>query len=800
MDKMDNLLVTLLVISILLTTASYSAPLSANNDESPLADAPYVPDQIVVKLKEGLNSPYAAQLHTAQETTVVDEIPQIGVQILRVPPGEIEARITAYRADPRVEYAEPDYIAQPANEPNDPYYGDGAQWGLQKIFAPQAWDLSTGDSDVVIAVLDWGVDLDHPDLRDKMWTNPDEIPDNETDDDGNGYTDDVYGWDFANDDNNPQDDYGHGSHVAGIAAAATNNGVGIAGVAFNNRIMAVKVGDGATGKARYSSIANGIIYAADNGVKVINLSLGGYAFSTNLGDAVNYAWAAGCIMVGAAGNNNKSDLFYPAAYDNVIGVSSTDQNDVRASSSNYGSYISVAAPGVGIYSTYWNGNSTYTFMSGTSMATPHVAGLAALLFSQDDTSTNATVRSLIEVTADDLDAAGWDQYYGYGRINAYAALSNTEPTPTPTLTSTNTPMPPTATPTPEPGGSSYVQRVNSGGDSYSAAQGAYSWVSGEYEVSTELGVDWVSGADESPIDPAADWVSSTAEDAGASGADSENWVYLGTATEEPKPKIGAEPSAYVAAQSAGWDPDQAYDDGSWGYTGGTAWSVSNEVSGTTEDQLYQEYRENPGEYRYTAPSGDYEVTLRFAEFEVDNATDRQMRITIEGIVVEDALSIYGEVGKNAALDRVYQFTANDGELNILFAKNGGQKEPVVSAISVVEMREPTEPTPTSTATPVPPTPTATATPEEPTDTPTATPIPPPTPTPTSTRPCDLPGDLDCDCDVDVIDIMLVSSRWYSSVGDDNYDPAYDLDDDGDIDVVDIMLVAAHWGKTCGGIP
>jgi thermitase len=429
MDNMDKqrskaLLALLLMISIFLTTAVYGAPLSAD-EGLPLADAPYVPDRIVIKFQEGLRSADMIQLHASQGAAVVAEIPQIGVQILSVPPGEVEAKIAAYRADPRVEYAEPDYLAQPAYEPNDPYYGDGTQWGPQKAFVPQAWDLCTGDSNVVIAVLDWGVDLQHPDLQAEIWTNADETPGNGTDDDGNGYVDDVYGWDFANDDNDPQDDYGHGSHVGGIAAAATDNGVGVAGVAFNSNIMAVKVGDGTTGKARYSDIAYGIMYAADNGAKVINLSLGAYAYSSYLKSAVNHAWDAGCVVVGAVGNNNLSDPFYPAAYDNVIGVSATDQNDAKASWSNYGSHVAVAAPGVSIYSTYWNDGSTYAHMSGTSMSAPHVAGLAALLFAQDDTRSNATVRSLIESSADDLGDAGWDQYYGYGRINAYQALGTT---------------------------------------------------------------------------------------------------------------------------------------------------------------------------------------------------------------------------------------------------------------------------------------------------------------------------------------------------------------------------------------
>lgn len=400
MDKMRSkaLFVLLLIISILLTTAAYGTPLSAD-EGSPLADAPYVPDRIVVKLKEGISSAYMAQLHASQKAMVVGEIPQIGVQILSVPSGEVEARIAAYRADPRVEYAEPDYIAQPVYEPNDPYYGDGTQWGPQKIQASLAWNLCTGDPNVIIAVIDSGVDPNHPDLAGKL----------------------VTGYNFLDGSTDTTDDYGHGTHVAGIAAAATDNGVGIAGVAFNSQIMPLKVYNKYTSPL-YSRIASAMTYAADHGAKVINVSLGNYSSSSSLQSAVNYAWNAGCVLVGSAGNNSRSDPFYPAAYDNVVGVSATDQNDVKASWSNYGAQVAVAAPGVSIYSTYWNGGSIYAYMSGTSMAAPHVAGLTALLFAQDDTRSNATVRSLIEDTADDLGDAGWDQYYGYGRINAYRAL------------------------------------------------------------------------------------------------------------------------------------------------------------------------------------------------------------------------------------------------------------------------------------------------------------------------------------------------------------------------------------------
>ena len=403
---MDNkkrrkaLLVPLLVISIFLTTAVYGAPLSAA-DGSPLADASYVPGQIVVKFKEGLGLAQVAQLHASQGATVVGEIPQIGVQTLSVPEGKVRDLIAAYKADPRVEYAEPNFIAEVAYEPNDPYYRYGYQWGLAKIKAPAAWEISLGNpSEVIVAVVDSGVAPDHPDLEGKL----------------------VSGYNFVAQSEDTSDELGHGTHVAGVIAAQTDNNIGIASVSFRSHIMPVKVVN-SKGYAKYSDVAEGIIYAADHGAKVINLSLGGYTSSSCLQDAVSHAWSTGAVVVAAAGNGSFDRPFYPAACADAIAISATDRDDARASFSNYGSYISVAAPGVGIYSTYCKQGSTfYASMSGTSTAAPHVAGLAALLFSQDNTRSNATVRSLIEDSADDLGDAGWDQYLGHGRINAYRAL------------------------------------------------------------------------------------------------------------------------------------------------------------------------------------------------------------------------------------------------------------------------------------------------------------------------------------------------------------------------------------------
>jgi thermitase len=309
--------------------------------------------------------------------------------------------IRAFKSNPYVEYAEPNYIAHVFITPNDPYWS--SQWGMTKIEAPAAWDITTGSASVTIAIVDTGIDFFHPDLSGKL----------------------VSGYDFVNNDSNPQDDHGHGTHVAGIAAARTNNGTGVAGLSWGAQIMPVKVMDDA-GRGTNENIAKGVIYAADHGADIINLSLGGPNASSVLEDAVEYAHDLDCVVVAAAGNNN-STVSYPARYPEVIAVAATDSSDQRASFSNYGPEVDVAAPGVNIRSTYWWGGSEYGRLSGTSQASPHVAGLAALIWSVDPGLNNTQVESIIKQTADDLGAAGRDAYYGFGRINARRALEATAP-------------------------------------------------------------------------------------------------------------------------------------------------------------------------------------------------------------------------------------------------------------------------------------------------------------------------------------------------------------------------------------
>jgi hypothetical protein len=351
-----------------------------------------------------------------------------------------------------VAYAEPNYLVSTQDiVPNDPSWN--VQYGPTNIQAPQAWEVTTGAASVAIAVIDTGVDLAHPELDDKIWTNPGETgadgdgndrQTNGIDDDLNGFIDDWRGWDFVNLDNEPQDDYGHGTHVAGIAAAETDNSQGIAGVSWGARIVPVKV-LGSGGFGSYADVAAGMIYAADIGAQVINLSLGGGSPSELLEDAADYAVANGSVVVAAAGNSPGLPVLYPAAYPSAIAVSSVDQANQLSSFSSYGPEVDLAAPGTLIYSTMWtNGQSTYATLNGTSMATPHVAGVAALLAGLPQFQTPAAIRTALELTALDLGPAGADYLYGSGLVQAYAALQLNPAviTPSPTPTATYTQMAP----------------------------------------------------------------------------------------------------------------------------------------------------------------------------------------------------------------------------------------------------------------------------------------------------------------------------------------------------------------------
>jgi subtilisin family serine protease/PKD repeat protein len=359
----------------------------------------------------------------------------------RVDIEKVRARLLKNPHIDRVEY---NFKVSIGLTPNDPMYPQ--LWGLNNIGqtggtidadidAPEAWGVQTGSQDVVVAVIDTGVDYNHPDLSANIWTNPGEIPGNGIDDDGNGFIDDVHGYDFANNDGDPLDDHGHGTHVAGTIAAAGNNGIGVVGVAWQARIMAVKFLD-AGGSGFTDGAINAVLYAASMGAKVMNNSWGGGGFSQALNDAIATADMAGALFVAAAGNSNSNnDVIpnYPSNYDvpNVLAVAATDHNDAKAGFSSYGATtVDLGAPGVDILSSVPTFGSTccsdpsgYRLLSGTSMATPHVSGAAALVFAQFPGITHHQVKDRLMSSAEPVPSMQGITVTG-GRLNIAAAFEN----------------------------------------------------------------------------------------------------------------------------------------------------------------------------------------------------------------------------------------------------------------------------------------------------------------------------------------------------------------------------------------
>ena len=355
----------------------------------------WVPGRLLVQPRPGLSDAELDKILKPHGGKQVGQIDKINVRVVQLPPQASEKAVEALlKNNKHLKFAERDLILQQAASVNDPYYGSA--WHLSKVGAASAWDLSMG-SGVTIAVLDSGVDASHPDLAGQL----------------------VAGYNFFDNNSNTADVNGHGTQVAGTAAAATNNALGVAGLAGGARIMPIRVSD-SSGGGSLTAIASGLTWAADKGAKVANLSFYGVSGSSTIVSAAQYMKNKGGLVTVSAGNYG-TEVPLPAT-DAMIIVSATDSNDVKTSWSSYGAYVDVAAPGAGIYTTTLGGG--YGAVSGTSFSAPITAGVIALMMAANPGLAPTTVEKLLFSSATDLGTVGFDTYYGYGRVNAAAAVQS----------------------------------------------------------------------------------------------------------------------------------------------------------------------------------------------------------------------------------------------------------------------------------------------------------------------------------------------------------------------------------------
>lgn len=425
--------------------------------DSTIADTPLIPGEVVLAVPPHLDRAQLDAIAQRHGMRVKRWVPRLGLALVITGTGRELQAARDLEAEPLVRFAtEHRLLARVADVPLDEYWD--RQWGMARIEAPAAWDMVWADPAVVIAVLDTGVHLSHWDLVGQFWINPGEsgidpntglrtcaapIASNLEDDDGNGYVDDCWGYDFVMSDNYPADEHGHGTFVAGIAGAAANNRdpylskyEGVAGAGRQAALMALRVLD-ANGRGSAFNIAQAVDYAAANGARIINLSLT-FPPRTSpeshdvaiLRQAIEAAQAADVLVVGASGNENYNGVSFPAAFSGVLAVGASRRDDTRASFSNYGTRLDLVAPGVEIFSTLWRpGTHSYGYYGssasssqGTSFAAPHVAGVAALVRALRPDLSQSAVYELVRRTADDVGDLGFDIYTGWGRLNARRAV------------------------------------------------------------------------------------------------------------------------------------------------------------------------------------------------------------------------------------------------------------------------------------------------------------------------------------------------------------------------------------------
>ena len=425
-------------LALLASLACFAFRVAPASAQSPASA--YSPGEVIIKFAPTASSADIQSVRSDLGATQLTSLSWIGASRERIVRYSVDAAVVRYRADSRIAFIEPNYIIRLDRTPNDALFSQ--LWGMRNtgqtggtpgadIRATNAWDINTGSSSVLVAIIDTGMDYTHPDLAANVWTNPGEIPGNGIDDDGNGYVDDVHGYDFANMDGDPMDDHSHGTHVSGTIGAVGDNGVGVVGVSWTVKLMGLKFLD-AGGSGTTSNAILAVQYATQMGARIMSNSWGGGAYSEALRLAIQAASDAGILFVAAAGNsssNNDLSPHYPSSYDVplLVSVASTDHNDLLSSFSSYGpTSVDLAAPGSDILSTL-PGN-TYGSYSGTSMATPHVSGALALMLARYPGMSGADARSKLLATVDPLPGLAGLILTG-GRLNAFTMLAEPDSLP-----------------------------------------------------------------------------------------------------------------------------------------------------------------------------------------------------------------------------------------------------------------------------------------------------------------------------------------------------------------------------------